>query len=126
MWSGAAVFGPSSGMMSCDLWAWPRWSLKTCHVTCGHGHAHRSRDRSHGTPTTAPPSSHCIIIVPITPYLLSVQNKVPSVSSNFYMPGPSHVFLQVVGKWLIQSPLWPPCVVFLGKFLQVASHFVIT
>ena len=45
---------------------------------------------------------------------------------SFFMSGPSHVFLQIVGKWLIWSPSWLPCVIFLGEFLRVASHLVIT
>ena len=45
---------------------------------------------------------------------------------SFSMPGLSHVFLQVVGKWLIWSPQWPPCVIFLGEFLQVTRHLVVT
>ena len=56
----STFFAPSSGMRSCDLWVWP---MGSCDLI---GHTHRS----HG-PTTVPPSSHHIIIVPETPYLLS-------------------------------------------------------
>ena len=45
---------------------------------------------------------------------------------SFSTPGLSHIFLRVVGEWLIQSPQWPLCVIFLGDFLQVSSHLVIT
>ena len=65
------TFAPSSGVpplvcwcglfhLTCHvtLWAWPIWS----------------HDRSHGishSPIPVPPSDHCDIIVPETPYLLS-------------------------------------------------------
>ena len=64
--SSCFFFAPSSGMRSHDLWVWPR---ESCDLI---GHAHRSHDRSCGTPTTVPPSSHRVVIVPETPYLLSI------------------------------------------------------
>ena len=63
---------PSSGMRSFDLWVWP---MGSCDLI---SHAHRSCDRSHGTYHSTP-SSHCIVIVPKTPYLLSYIPAIPNM-----------------------------------------------